>query len=550
MTAAQAPMLMQSVNRFELAGMRQAVNAIQLLKKAGQIVDELARLGPSTPAELAKAVAEPRPSVYRIAAALERAQLVRTAGDGRLELGVGVLRLSDAVVDAYVDRVDLRKQLRWAQGQLGMNVSFCVLRGDGALCLDQVDGSDVDMLVLAPGRTLPLHAGAASQALLAFSPAKVRDAIFDREPYEPITPRTPVMAEDVGLRLDRTADRGWSVEDGEVIEGVASIGAPVRDRGGAVVGAVSVAGLRERVLAEENAAGRTARAVAQAIEASLERPRPTRAGAPAVAPHAPGAEQAGPRSPAVIDKAGALMNVLADERVATSARLTELLEEPVSSVYRMLGTLAEAGWVEQIGPRGAYRVGSKMLRLAGELTRRLDIRRAAVPILERIHQATGETTFLCIRRGTRAVCIERIDGVRVNSRVLQLGQSLPLHVGAAPRALLAFEERRAWDEYAAIATNSGDPWRDLRSRPELYADLERIRAQGHVVSDNNVTPGIAAIGAPIFDHRGEVAASLSVSGLRDGVLADPSDGPSVTDLVRSGAEELSRYLGGPPFAAA
>ena len=78
------------------------MNTIQLLKKASQVVDELARLGPSTPAELAKAVSEPRPTVYRIAAGLEQTELVRPAGEGRLELGTGILRLGDAAVDALV----------------------------------------------------------------------------------------------------------------------------------------------------------------------------------------------------------------------------------------------------------------------------------------------------------------------------------------------------------------------------------------------------------------------------------------------------------------
>ena len=98
-----------------------------------------------------------------------------------------------------------------------------------------------------------------------------------------------------------------------------------------------------------------------------------------------------------------------------------------------------------------------MLSLGNDLIRRLDIRRASLPVLKRIHEATGETTFLCVRHGTRAVCIERIDGVRVNSRVLRLGRSLPLHVGAAPRALLAFEDREGWDEYATIASLTERP---------------------------------------------------------------------------------------------
>lgn len=316
---------------------------------------------------------------------------------------------------------------------------------------------------------------------------------------------------------------------------------PVRGQDGTLLGAIAVAGLRESVLGQEAAACRalaeTARVVGTAMEGSHTHETA----------HAPRSGQEGARRPAVIAKAGALMEALAQERIATSGRLTELLEEPVTSVYRMLATLAEAGWVEQLGPRGAYRVGSRMLALAGDLNRRLDIRRAAGPVLREIHQATGETTFLCIRRGTRAVCIERIDGIRVNSRVLKLGESLPLHVGAAPRALLAFEQRTAWDEYAAVVTSSGTTWRDLRSRSEFLADLEQIRAQGFVRSDNNVTPGIAAIGAPIFDHRGDVVASLSVSGLREGILAAPRDSRSVLDLVLQGARTLSDYLGAPPY---
>ena len=102
------------------------VNTIQLLGKAGQIVDELARLGPLSAAELAKAVSEPRPSVYRIVAALEQIDVVRAAGDSRVELGTALLRWSDAAVESFVNRDSLRKQMRWVRDQLGMNVYFCV----------------------------------------------------------------------------------------------------------------------------------------------------------------------------------------------------------------------------------------------------------------------------------------------------------------------------------------------------------------------------------------------------------------------------------------
>ena len=521
------------------------MNTIQLLHKASQVVDELARRSPSTPAELAKAVSEPRSTIYRITAGLEQAELIRSNGEGKLELGVGILRLGDAAVDALVDRAALHEKLMWVRGQLGVGAFFCVLRENGALCLDQVHGSEVDLFHLTPGGLLPLHAGAPSLALLAFAAPEAQAAVLENAPFDRLASGTALTAAELREKLDQTAARGWSVEDSTIIEGVATIGVPVRHQDGSVLGVIAVAGLRESVLNQESVATGVLRTAAEDITAAMDRPERTQTPRTDHVPASPSPAHSGARQPAAITKASALMDALARERIATSGRLTELLGEPVTSVYRMLATLAEAGWVEQIGHRGAYRVGSKMLSLAGELTRQLDLRRACRPVLQQIHEATGETTFLCIRRGTRAVCIERLDGIRVNSRVLQLGESLPLHVGAAPRALLAFEGRAAWEEYAAIMNHSGEPWRDVRSRSEFYADLEEIRAQGYVRSDNNVTPGIAAIGAPIFDHRGDVVASLSVSGLREGVLAPAGDHPSVTELVRQGAQTLSRYLGAP-----
>ncbi|GAB91197.1 IclR family transcriptional regulator [Gordonia rhizosphera] len=516
------------------------MNSIQLLTKAGQIIDELARSGPSTPAELAKAVDEPRPSVYRIAAALDQLEIVRGGATGQLELGPGLLRWGDAVVEAFVDRRELHKQLRWVREQVGMNAYFAVPGAGGLLCLDQEAGAVVDLRDLEPGRVLPLHAGAASHVALAFAPPEAQAELLASADFEPLASGTPTGIAELRALLESTVTRGFSVADSEIVDGIASVAVPVR-RDDVLVGVVSVAGLRASVVPQADSAAQVLEIAARAIADSMKRPVPpgplSRGGADSAG------ERSGTRSPALILKAGALMEALAAERVATSARLTELTSEPASSVYRMLASLVELGWVEQITPRGAYRVGGKLLTLASELLRGLDIRKAARPILEEIHAATGETTFLCVRNGPRAVCIERIDGVRVNSTVLQLGRSLPLHVGAAPRALLAFEEKGAWDEYASIASSSEDLRRDAVSRSELYAQLEAIREAGLAISDNTVTPGIAAIGAPIFDHYGRVAASLSVSGLRDGILAAPDEGRSVAELVRWGARELSRYLG-------
>ena len=149
---------------------------------------------------------------------------------------------------------------------------------------------------------------------------------------------------------------------------------------------------------------------------------------------------------AVLAKAVAVLDHVAAEGEVTPARLAELTGEPRSSVYRLLASLQELGLVEPGRRRGTYILGLKLFRLGSTVMSRFDERQAALPVMERINEELGETTFLCVRRGYEAVCIERIDGSRVNLLALALGGSLPLHAGAVTRAILAFEPREFCDE--------------------------------------------------------------------------------------------------------
>jgi DNA-binding IclR family transcriptional regulator len=252
-------------------------------------------------------------------------------------------------------------------------------------------------------------------------------------------------------------------------------------------------------------------------------------------------------SVAVLAKATALLDRLAEEGEATPARLAELTGEPRSTIYRLLATLQQLELVEPGRQRGTYLLGFKLFRLGTTVVSRFNERQAALPVMERIHEQIGETTFLCIRRGDDAVCIERLDGKRVNLIALSLGGSLPLHAGAAPRVLLAFAPPATWEEYLQRADLQALASRSLTTPEAVIEELRATRERGYAVSDEDVTPGIASLGAPILDHRGAVRAALSVGGLRDVVLAPSS---RAIELICDGAAEISRTLGYDAKAAA
>ncbi len=234
-----------------------------------------------------------------------------------------------------------------------------------------------------------------------------------------------------------------------------------------------------------------------------------------------------------------MIGVLEARGEASAVEIAGGIGEPLSSVYRILQSLTGIGWVDRGRRRGAYRLGLLMLTIGGQLEDKLDIRESALPSLRELLAVTGTTSFLCVRRDTRAVCVERLEGQAVRSLAMQLGSSLPLFAGAAPRAILAFLPPAELRSALKSVRLPGDP-----PRPEaadIQADIDRVRRDGFAVSDGDVTPGIAALGAPVFNRRDEVEAAISISGLRTQILG-PSRERNI-ELLISSAAEVSRSLG-------
>jgi DNA-binding IclR family transcriptional regulator len=243
----------------------------------------------------------------------------------------------------------------------------------------------------------------------------------------------------------------------------------------------------------------------------------------------------------VLGKAARLLDVLADHPDSTAPWLASRLEEPRPTVYRLVQDLMGLGYVEQGARRGTYRLGMELFRLGSLVGLRLDVRERAAPVMNQLHEATGETVYLVIRRHYQAVCIDRVEGLHIRSMALHLGGSLPLHLGAGPRVLLAYEPREFWAQYLDEVELTAMTPRSPMSKGGITALLEEILHCGYAISDEDVTLGISSIGAPVFDHTGGLHAALSVGGLRSAVLGD--GGERVIKLVVEGAAEVSRAMG-------
>ena len=244
------------------------IKPTKVLTNANDLLDLLADRGPLGPADIAHLLGMPRPSVYRLLEALDVIGLVSTTHDGRASLGLQNLHLAEAAISTIPEMSAAHPLLSKLSAELRQTAYFCVRRGSRVFCLDWVQGERVSLLALTPGNSLPVHAGATSRVITANEP-RVLARLRDVGELERFTPFTLTTFEQMAADARAISQRGYSISDQDVTLGVAAVGAAIIDQKGRVHGAISIAGLREDVMANAPLFGKRLVAAAAEIAGAL-----------------------------------------------------------------------------------------------------------------------------------------------------------------------------------------------------------------------------------------------------------------------------------------
>lgn len=211
-----------------------------------------------------------------------------------------------------------------------------------------------------------------------------------------------------------------------------------------------------------------------------------------------------------IRRAFAVLGALGDGPLG----VTEVAERaglPKSTAARLLSTLAHEGAVEQVPGETAYRLGPRMLTLAGGFSFARSLAAVARPILEQLAEASGEAAGLGLPDGDVVHYIDQVD--TPNPVVVRdwTGARAPLHAVSSGQVLLAFRSRGAIDRYLAGTLESFTP-RTLADADAVRERLREVRRKGCTWAIEEFDPGISSVAAPIADGSGEVVAAVHVHG--------------------------------------
>jgi len=183
-------------------------------------------------AELVERSGLPRATAHRLAQALEVHRLLVRDEAGRWRPGPRLAELASSAPDVLLTAAaPVLAALRDATAE---STQLYLRRADERICVAAAERASGLRDTVPVGAALPMTAGSGAQVLLAWEPP---EAVLPLLPRARFTART----------LAEVRRRGWAASVAEREAGVASVSAPVRDRTGRVIAAVSVSGPIERL---------------------------------------------------------------------------------------------------------------------------------------------------------------------------------------------------------------------------------------------------------------------------------------------------------------
>ena len=216
--------------------------------------------------------------------------------------------------------------------------------------------------------------------------------------------------------------------------------------------------------------------------------------------------------PAAVRTVAILRYLSVQTRPVTAGAIGRELAIPRSSLYHLLATLEQEGFVAHVSPPGRYELGVAAFELGSAYQRQTGLERLGRPLLARLVAQTGHTGHLGILDGTEIVYLVREDPPTRQPLVAEVGVRLPAHLTASGRCLLAARPllpvETTYPHRTARITRTGCGPRGLTGlRRQLVVD----RRRGWSVEDGEITEGLASVAAAARSHGKRPAASIGLT---------------------------------------
>jgi DNA-binding IclR family transcriptional regulator len=233
----------------------QETTSIQSLDRGLLILETVGKSKtPVTLGQLTEVLGIDRSSAFRLANTLKRRGFLSNPSVGKdYILGPSVWRLSRLYDWSKMLATIAHDHLNSLANVTNETAHLALREGRKALFIDHVASNQVISISGQTGELVPLYCTSHGKALLAdFGEAELR-TLFGGGKLEPYTRQTLVSISDLAENCRKIRARGYATDDGEFIEGVRCLAAPIRNRQGAVIASIGISAPKSRFPAQRDA---------------------------------------------------------------------------------------------------------------------------------------------------------------------------------------------------------------------------------------------------------------------------------------------------------
>jgi DNA-binding IclR family transcriptional regulator len=190
-----------------------------------------------------------------------------------------------------------------------------------------------------------------------------------------------------------------------------------------------------------------------------------------------------------------------------------------------------------------YRVGRALFALAAGALDEVELVSLAIPVLEDLTEATGESGHFAVRSGDAIVVIAKTSGSGAFQLTNRVGVTRPAHATALGKVLLAALTEGQLDRFLANHELAALTPKTITDPELLRREIREVARTGVAYDDGEFNAEVRCVAVPVHDFTGQVVGALGISGpiwrLSIAVLQKQ------TELVRAAARRLSATLGHP-----
>ncbi len=172
---------------------------------------------------------------------INRKYLQQDPNTKRYKLGMRLFELGGIVFSSFSLGKASAHFMDLLQKRTRSTVLLGVIMEEELVYVDKREGNGMVRISSDIGWRRPLHYGMLGMILSAHLEPDKFDEIIDKSPLVPYTARSITDEEEFRNRLEEIRKRGYVIENGEAVEGIIGIAAPIRDYTHKVIAALGIA---------------------------------------------------------------------------------------------------------------------------------------------------------------------------------------------------------------------------------------------------------------------------------------------------------------------